>query len=369
MKNMIFFVLLFIFFGCEEEVITSDNLDSEVERIAKSSIINGFTPGLAIGIIQNGAIRTYNFGVQNLETGEPFNQNTIGEIGSITKPFTAYLIADLVLQNKIALSDSANRYLPPALRVPSRNGKSVTVEQLLNHTSGLAGNPNDISTNWNKEPQPYNYSESRLSDYLRTATLSTDPGEKWAYSNIGLGLAGVIVKQVSGKRVTDLYREKFFQPLGMRSTFTNNADTPATNVAKGYIGKNAFDFFEMSEMFEAAGVIKSNIHDMLLYLSWAMNSNDPAHRLTKQQTFLIQEGDYPVNGVTYKDLGTGLAWGILRNEKGENIYNHSGGTYGFSSFLAFNDTQKTGVILIANAAFTPDVSGQGLAILELLEKY
>lgn len=105
---------------------------------------------------------------------------------------------------------------------------------------------------------------------------------------------------------------------------------------------------------------------MLIYMDWAMNADDPALRLTKQQTFLIQAGDNPVNGVNYQDLGMGLAWGIVRNEKGENIYNHSGGTYGFESFLAFNQEPKTGIILLFNSSFTNDLAGQGIAILELL---
>jgi CubicO group peptidase (beta-lactamase class C family) len=370
MKQLLFFIIISIsLFSCEEETLTPDNLDGKIERIAKAGIISGASPGIAIGIIKNGQVKTYHFGVQNLNTGEPFNKNTICEIGSITKTMTAYVMADLVLKNKIVLKDSANQYLPASLRVPSRNGKSVTVEHLLNHTSGLATNPGGISTNPSKERQPFNnYDENRLSDYLKGTKLNFDPGEKWVYSNIGLGLAGVIIKQVTGKRVTDLYREKIFQPLGMRSSFSNNAETPANNVAQGYIGKHAFNFFEMGEAFEAAGIVKSNIHDMLLYLDWAMKADDPALRLTKQQTFLIQAGDNPVNGVNYKDLGVGLAWGMLRTENGETIYNHSGGTYGFESFLAFNQNQKTGVILLCNSSFASDLSGKGLAILRLLEK-
>lgn len=371
MKKLLFFIIISIsLFSCEEENITPDNLDGEIERIAKSNIVNGASPGMAIGIIQNGIVKTYHVGVQNLDTGESFNENTICEIGSITKTMTAYVMADLILQNKIALKDSANQYLPAPLRVPSRNGKSVLVEHILNHTSGLATNPGSISTNPNKERQPFNnYDENKLSEYLKGAKLNSDPGEKWVYSNIGLGLAGVIIREITGKRVSELYKEKLFQPLGMNSSFSNNAETPTSNVAQGYIGKNAFDFFEMNEVFEAAGVVKSNIHDMLIYLDWAMNANDSALRLTKQQTFLIQAGDNPVNGVNYQDLGVGLAWGMLRTENGETIYNHSGGTYGFESFLAFNQEQKTGVILLCNSSFSNDLAGQGLAILELLEKY
>ncbi len=368
MRKLLFCsIIISSLFSCREEPPVATNLDSQIERIAKSAIITGATPGISIGIIKNGVSKTYHFGVQNLSTGAPFDDYTICEIGSITKPFTAYLAAQLVLQNQLNLQAPANEYLPPTLHLPTRGGKSVTVLQLLNHTSGLPGNPDNLSPNPHREPQPFNYPESRMAAYLRDVKLMFTPGDDWAYSNIGMGLAGIAIREASGRPISELYATQIFQPLGMRHTFTCNSDAPPSNVAQGYMGRQPFGLFIMSEVFAAAGIIKSNIHDMLLFLDWAIETNDAALQSTQQQTVMIEEGDFPVGNFIYYDLGMGLGWGILRNPNHENIYNHSGGTYGFSSFIAFNTAQKTGIIILCNAAFTVDLSIYGLEILQLLD--
>jgi len=369
-------ISLLVLAGCTEKAITPDGgatMDTDIERIAKAAVVMGQTPGMAIGILKDGKTTTYNVGVQNLTTGRPFDEYTIGEIGSITKTMTALVAANLVNQKRLSLNEPANTYLPTSLRLPSKEGKAVTVLQLLNHTSGLAENPDNMAINPNKQPQPYNYSESQLADYLNRTALKTVPGATWAYSNIGMGLAGRLVSQITGSRITTLYDEQIFGPLGMKATFYDNAQTPATNVAQGYMGRKPFDFFRMTPVFESAGCVKSNVHDMLLYLRFLTNpppnALSSALNLAMQPTFLITKGNQLINGRTYHDLGIGLAWGEIMNEKNERIYNHTGGTYGFTSFIAFNEQQKTGVFIIANAGFTSEIAQTGFDILHTLEKY
>ncbi len=376
MKLFLSLLGLAVLAGCTEQTITPDTnttMDADIQRIAKAPVVLGQTPGLAVGILKNGNMTTYNVGVQNLSTGKPFDQYTIGEIGSITKTMTALVMAELVHQNRLSLSDSANRYLPASLRIPSKEGKSVTVLHLLNHTSGLAENPDDIEINPNKLAQPYSYSESQLADYLKRVSLKTVPGTAWAYSNIGMGLAGLVVRQLTGERITKRYDSQIFRPLGMKATFSDNAQTQSANVAQGYMGRKPFDFFQMTPAFESAGCVKSNVHDMLLYLQFLtnppQNALGSAFALTGQSTFTIDKGSQQINDRTYHDLRIGLAWGVILNDKNERIFNHSGGTYGFSSFIAFNEQQKTGVVLMANAGFTPELSKTGLEILHILEKY
>lgn len=378
MKLFLSLLILVAFVGCTEKAIppgsTATSMDAEIERVAKASVVMGQTPGMAIGILKNGKTTTYNVGVQNLTTGKPFDEYTIGEIGSISKTMTAMLAAELVNQNRLSLSAPANQYLPASLQMPAKDGKDVTVLQLLNHTSGLPTDPDDIAINPNKLAQPFaDYPESRLADFLKRTSLQTVPGTKWHYSNVGMALAGIIVRQLTGQRITKLYDDHIFGPLGMSRSYTNLAEAPTSNVAQGYMGRTPFDYWTLSEPFESVGYIKSNVHDMLAYLKFVtnppQNTLGAAFNLTKKPTFLIAAGDQSVNGQYYHDLSSGLAWGLVLNDKNENIYNHSGGTYGFSSFLCFNEQQKTGVILIANAGFTPQLSKTGLEILRIVEKY
>jgi serine-type D-Ala-D-Ala carboxypeptidase/endopeptidase len=377
MKLFLTLLSLAILTGCTEKTIIPDRattMDAEIQRIAKAPVVLGQTPGMAIGILKNGETTFYNVGVQNLTTGKPFDEYTIGEIGSVSKTMTAILAAELINQNRLSLSSPANQYLPASLQLPAKDGKEVTVRHLLNHTSGLATDPDDISINPNKLAQPFaNYPESRLADFLKRTSLKSVPGTTWVYSNVGMALAGIIVRQLTGQRITKLYDDHIFGPLGMSRSYTNLAEAPASNVAQGYMGRKAFDYWTLSEPFESVGYIKSNVHDMLAYLKFVtnppQNALGAAFNLTKKPTFLITQGDQSLNGQPYHDLSVGLAWGMILNDKNENIYNHSGGTYGFSSFLCFNEQQKTGVILIANAGFTPELSQTGLEILRIVDKY
>mgnify|MGYP002072545694 CR=1 FL=1 len=372
MRKIIFIFLLLSLCACNEELVSPNTLDAEIERIVNANIVMGQTPGAAIGIIKNGIKRTYNFGVQNLESKETFNEFTICEIGSISKTFTALLYAQLAQKNLIDLSNPANQHLPANLQLPKKNNVPVSVLHLLNHTSGLEENPKELSSiNPNITPQPFDYSEDKMAAYLSQTELKTEPGKKWSYSNTGMGLLGRMLREITGKQVTELYKENIFQVLGMQYSFSNNTEKPASNVAQGYMGKKAFDFFEMSEVLQSAGCIKSNVHDMLLYLERLLDTGSPIAStlaLTKQSTFLRKE-TLVIAGKNYKNLSQGLGWGKLQNEKGEWIYTHTGGTFGFTSFIAFNETQQTGVVLLYNTGQAVDISSAGFEILSRLEKY
>ncbi|RIV27417.1 class A beta-lactamase-related serine hydrolase [Fibrisoma montanum] len=377
MKLFLSLLSIWALVGCTEKAISPDRgstLDAEIERVAKASIVFSQAPGMAIGVLKNGQTTFYSVGVQNLSTGKPFDEYTIGEIGSISKTMTAILAAELVNQNRLSLSAPANQYLPASLQIPAKDGKEVTVLHLLNHTSGLVTDPDDIPISPNKLAQPFaEYSESRLAAFLKRTSLKSVPGSTWVYSNIGMALAGIIVRQLAGERITKLYDDRIFGPLGMTMSYTNLAKAPASNVAQGYMGRKPFDYWTLAEPYESVGYIKSNVHDMLTYLKFLTNpprnALGEALNLTKKPTFLIKQGDQSVNGHPYHDLSAGLAWGIVLNGKNESIYNHSGGTYGFSSFMCFNEQQKTGVIIIANAGITPELSTIGLQILHLVETY
>ncbi len=372
MKIIIFFFTILSLYACNKEVIVPNTFDGEIERIAQAEIVMGKAPGVAIGIIKNGVKRTYNFGVQNLDSKEPFNEFTICEIGSISKTLTALLYAQLAEQHLIHLANPANQYLPANLQLPNKNNAPATVLHLLNHTSGLETQPQDLGINPNKNPQPFNYSEDKLAAYLKQTELRSEPGENWHYSNTGMGLLGRMLREITGKQVTELYKDNIFRVLGMQYSFSNNTEKPSNNVAQGYMGKKSFEFFEMTEVFQAAGCVKSNVHDMLLYLENLLDARSPiasSVESAKQTTFLMKREAQVIAGKSYSNLSMSLGWGKIQNEKGEWIFNHTGRTYGFTSFIAFNETQQTGVILLYNTGQGVDVSSVGFDILSALEKY
>jgi len=327
--------------SCQRDLPVPDTTEARINRILRANLALGGAPGYAVGTIRNGQQSLYFAGTQNVNTGKPFDRNTVGEIGSITKTFTAFLLADLVNQGVISLDDSVNKYMPADLKLPSKSGVSVKIKHLLNHTSGLPRIPDDLPATLD---DPYStYSVSKMGAYLKRVTLDSTPGTTFEYSNTAVGLAGFLVARLTGKSYQQNIREKIMQPLGMQATFINQADTPVSNVAQGYNAGKPLGFWEFTEVLEAAGGIKSTVNDMLLYLNAFMNSPATSDlgkgfAQTRQPTFTIAS-----------NMAIGLNW-IIDNRTTDPIYWHNGGTGGFSSYLACIPGKKTGVFVFSNGS-------------------
>jgi len=339
LKLSIFYIFLLSIISCNTENIELSK-EQQIEHEAKSYVVFGTTPGVIVGTYKNGEIKTYSFGVANLETGAKIDANTIFEIGSITKTFTANLIAQEVLNGNLNLQTEANIYLPDFFQLPSKDGIEIQLKHLLNHTSGLNREPENLDVN-----QPYNYSNDQMSAYLSTTQLQTQPGTKFSYSNTGMGLAGYLVAHHQNTTYADLVKNMIFTPLQMNQSFCNLSELPSTNVAQGYMGNVPKPYFVMSEVFAGAGYIKSNMHDMLIYLQNQINVEnsvlEDAIGLTLIPTFEDSE-----------KVKLCLGWVEAIDDANNKIYLHDGGTYGFSSFIGFNREKKYGVIVLMNAFAT-----------------
>jgi len=354
MKKIIVFLL--VFSSCTKEHIKQPSLDNDIERACKSELIFAHTPGIAVGIIKNGEKKFYSYGTQNFNSGKPFDEFTIVEIGSVTKTFNALLYADMSLNSVVSLDDPANNYLPNELKIPSKNGIPITIKELLNHTSGLDREPPKLNTN-----QPFLFNEADMSAYLKITSLLSNPGDEYLYSNTGAGLAGYMIKQITGVPFSQRVKEKIFNPLGMAYTFCNNDEIPSENVALGYYGSNPVDFYGWSPVFESAGSIKSNMHDILIYLDNAMNTEQSVYKnafeLTEQPTFTVND-----------KLKIGLGWHLLLLDNNEIIW-HNGGTQGFHTFIGFNKLLKYGVVVFSNSYSIDDIDTLAIEILRILNKY
>ena len=151
-------------------------------------------PGLAIGVVKDDQIvYAQGFGRTNIETNEPITTETIFHMASISKPFVATAIMQLVEQGKIDLNAPLIQYLP-YFQLADDRYKTITIQQMLCHMSGM---PDVEDYEWEK-PQ---YDEGALERYVRSLTghsLKSEPGEKYAYSNMAFEVLGNLIEQVSG---------------------------------------------------------------------------------------------------------------------------------------------------------------------------
>ncbi|MET4138302.1 hypothetical protein ABIB30_000662 [Pedobacter sp. UYP1] len=209
-------------------------LDKEADTLARNYIQNSNTVGLSIGILRDGEIYTYGYGTTQKNNGMVPDANTIFEIGSISKTFTAQLLAYYVNAGKISLTDPITKYLPDSVAENSEL-QQIKIVNLSNHTAGLVRLPDNLLSKNTEVTNPYkNYTKDLLFSYLKSCKLASVPGEVYSYSNMGTGLLGVILEQISGKTYAQLLKEIITDPLKMNSTFQHLTPESAKRFTKVY---------------------------------------------------------------------------------------------------------------------------------------
>ena len=324
--------------------------DKRVDSAARIYIQKGNTIGLSIGIIHNGVVHTYNYG----ETAAGNNQlpevNSIYEIGSITKTFTATLLAYYADEGKLKLTDPITKYLPDSV-VVNKELQGITLEMLSNHTSGLSRLPDNFEFHSSDPYDPYkDYTKKHLYEYLKTCKLNSKPGESYVYSNFGVGLLGSILEQASGKTFEEMVKEVICNPLGMQNTEQHLTIAQRQSFVTVYNEDGKATSPWSFQVLAACGALRSTLEDMLLYLKANMN----------QTPTELSQAIGLTHKITYnKDIKLGLGWHMIV-VNGVEYYFHDGATYGCSSFLAFNADKKLGIVVLSNSGTSTNDLGVNL---------
>ena len=192
--------------------------DSEIRKILAERIdTNHLSVGMVVGVIEPKGRRVIAHGSLGKADPHPPDSGTIFEIGSITKVFTALLLAEMAHHGEVSLFDPVAKYLPKDVRAPERSGRSITLKDLATHTSGLPRLPTNLAP---KNPaNPYaDYTVEQLYQFLSTYELTRDIGSRFEYSNIGGGLLGHVLARRANTNYEDLVHSRIGGPLGMNST-------------------------------------------------------------------------------------------------------------------------------------------------------
>ena len=214
--------VLFLNFSCTEAPPPVDT--AEVEAALETRIEHADGIGYVIGIINGDQRRIITAGVARKSTGAALTEDSLFEIGSITKTFTGILLADMVLKGEVALDDTVASYLPKGTILPMRNGKEITLRHLATHTSGLPRLPSNIAPADISNPYA-DYTVDQMYAFLADYTLERDIGELAEYSNFGMGLLGHVLAFKAGVPYETLIKRRIFDPLGMtNTTITISAD-------------------------------------------------------------------------------------------------------------------------------------------------
>ncbi len=322
--------------------------DSTIQRWINERVANGYATGIVVGMRDGTRDRIVAAGGAQRD-GRPVGGESLFEIGSITKVFTNILLADLVLKGEVALEDPVQKYLPAGVKMPSRNGKEITLLDLATASSGLPSLGNNMAPKDLRNPYA-DYSVQQMYDFLSAHTLRRDPGERYEYSNIGMGLLGHVLGLLAGKSYEALLRERVLAPLGMRETYIV---VPSDKAARFAVPHNA-DLDEESPWdlptLAGAGALRSTTRDMLKFAD-AVTHRDRGP-LGKAITFSIA----PRRPTTIPNMRIALGWHV-REVGGKTIVWHNGGTGGFRTFFGFDPASGAHAMVWSNTSSSVDDLG------------
>jgi serine-type D-Ala-D-Ala carboxypeptidase/endopeptidase len=316
--------------------------------------------GMVVGVIEPGGRRIVAYGSFDRNDKRSVNGDTVFEIGSVTKVFTALLLADAVQRGEVALTDPAAKYLPAGTRVPEKDGKQITLEDLATHTSALPRLPSNLVP---KDPNnPYaDYTVPQLYQFLASYPLTRKIGDEYEYSNLGAGLLGHVLALRAGVDYETLVRTRITTPLAMKSTAITLPAALQKRMAAGHdaAGEHAANW-DLPTL-AGAGALRSTANDLLTFL--AANLRQTTTTLTPALTSMLKTRR-PMERAGQE---IALGWHVTSGSEGREIVWHDGGTGGYRSFIGFEPRSRTGVVVLANMATPAGVDDIGRHLLDPAE--
>jgi D-alanyl-D-alanine-carboxypeptidase/D-alanyl-D-alanine-endopeptidase len=271
-------LLFFVVFACasshgQEAKTTPALSEAEIRTLLQGRLDPRADIGLVAAVVSPEGVRIITAGIAGPNGAPALNEDTVFEIGSITKVFTAATLSEMIERGEVALDDSLGKYLPADVRVPERNGKTITLIDLVTHTSGLPAIPSNLVI----EPtNPYvHYTVPQLYAFLGEYRLTRDIGGSFEYSNVGAGLLGHVLALKSGVGYEELVRQRILQPLDMKDTAISLSTSMKARLAVGHDREgNAVPNWDLPTL-AGAGALRSTANDMVKFLQANLADSGP----------------------------------------------------------------------------------------------
>jgi CubicO group peptidase (beta-lactamase class C family) len=342
--------------------------DKQVEAIF-SAITDEKSPGVAVMVRQNGrTVFERGYGARDLHTLARIDAQTNFRLASFTKQFTAMAIMLLVRDGKLSYDERITAVFPefPAY------GKTITIRNLLNHTSGLV----DYEDIWNhrypgvlSEKIPQIHDAGVLEIMEEQTGTKFPPGTKWEYSNSGYAVLAMVVEKISEKPFREFLRERIFKPLRMTNTLAfEKGKNELTNRAYGHT-KTSDGWRETDQSSTSAvlgdGGIYSSLTDLAKWDEALARHTLLSEAEMRAAVTPAAMSDGIVKSADGKPVLYGFGW-FLHPYKGHARMHHGGSTIGFRTEISrFTDDKLTIIILCNRAELDPGAMAQKVADLYL----
>ena len=332
----------------------SDTADiyAVVARNCRPLVDSGQQIGIVVGVIQGERRLVAGFGRRDKDKPGAPDGGTLFELASITKTFTAAVLETMVESGEVRLDAPAETYMPEGIKLPTRDGRVITLEHLITHTSGLANVPDTLDARPLPADPRTEFTLARMGEYLRRVSLVSPPGDEYRYSSTGMGLVGIALTNVRKTNYEKLLRSSVLEPLGMSDTCMTPSGEQRARLATGYaVTRDDGDRFvaeptcnwSLSECFSGAGGLYSTADDMMKYLAANLGMGDAPLAAALERTQRPRHK-------TDRGTEVGMAWGVGRNERGKVGVFHGGNTWGYSCFMILSREGRKGVVVLSNSS-------------------
>jgi putative ATP-binding cassette transporter len=356
--HIIFIVLIILVSNVQlnaQETLGLD--DAELGKEIQSWMELGKIPGMSIVIVREGQVPIVKgYGVADLETKIPVTSDTLFELCSLSKSFTALAALRMEEEGLIELDKPVSHYLPWFSVNYKGEEARITIRQLLHHTSGIP---------WETISKiPQGDSDKALENTVRKIVgleLQNPPGETYHYATINYDIVGAVMEKISGRSYEHYMRDYLFTPMGLTHT-TVGKENPPSNLATGY----KIGFFSPRKYTSPpyrgnnpSAYIISNAKDMAMWLKYQIGAKKTEFESAIKKTHIPDVTVNPSKNWTSYAMG----WFVNQYRKGEMF--HSGLNPNFTAFIGIKPDKKIGVVVLSNSnsGFTQFIGNQ------ILKKY
>jgi CubicO group peptidase (beta-lactamase class C family) len=318
-------------------------LIAKIDALAAQHLAKPGGVGLSVAVAQHGKILLEKgYGKADAEFDVPANAETMFRIGSVTKQFTAAIVMRLVEQKKLALDDELAKYVPDF----PMQGHKVTIEQLLEHVSGIKSYT-EVGEEW-KKAWPLELTHAELLAFVKDAPFDFEPGTDWHYSNTGYYLLGMVIEKITGRSYADVLQTELCAPLNLTRTRYDSNRELIKNRAQGYTldGERLVndEMFGMAQPGAAGGIV-STAGDLVRW-QIALSSG----KVVQPESFKRMS----TSTVLPNGHDTRYGFGLMRSEwNGKPRVEHGGGIFGFNSVLFWIPGEDLHVAVISNGELLP----------------
>ncbi|AYY12201.1 serine hydrolase [Actinobacteria bacterium YIM 96077] len=312
-------------------------------------------PGAALGIERGDETLEIGYGVANVDTGVDVTADTLFQIGSVTKVWTASVVMSLVDEGLLDLDEPLATYLPELVLSDREVTEQVTMRHLLTHTSGIDG---DVFIDTGRGDDCLERYVARLAD----VPLNHPLGATWSYCNSGYSIAGRVIETLTGQVWDHAMKERLFEPLGLSRTVTLPEEALLHRTATGHVHEDDEPFrrapvWGLERSGGPAGMITSTVGDVLAFARMHLAGGTAAdgRRVLSERSVAAMRAHEAALPDTYTIAQSwGLGWFRLA-WNGAELIGHDGNTIGQSAFLRIVPEQGLAVTLLTNGGFSRDL--------------